>query len=175
MPIAAPLLLAALVASAPATDGETAPIELLALDIEGVDADALADALDTRLPGRRRVPAGDPRDRDGVDSWGYVLLRPDAQGWSLALILADGRGYYRTIPRREGGTDARLVATTLANLIASVEEDTVPADAVDVTPPDVETAPESAPLPEPAPEPAPPHEPDTEPTPEPDEAERGVG
>ncbi|MBL4684879.1 MAG: hypothetical protein JKY37_09845, partial [Nannocystaceae bacterium] len=107
-------------------------IELLVLDIEGVGKAALSDALSTRLPQRRRIPSGNPAAREGVAMWGYVQLRPRRGGWTLALILSDGRGYYREVARREGGEDPRLTANTLSNLIASVEEDALPADEQDV-------------------------------------------
>ena len=132
--------------SAPATpQGDR--IELLALDVEGVEADAFERALQTRLPERPRIPAGNPDARAGIEHWGYVLVRPVEGGWSLALILADGRGYYRHVAALEGGDSARLIASTLSNLIASVEEDAIAADAHDVVVPDniVEPAAEPAP------------------------------
>lgn len=144
-----------------APDGDIQRIELLALDIEGVDTEAFEAALETRLPDRPRIPAGNPDARAGAH-WGYVLVRPVDTGWSLALILDDGRGYYRDVQAHDGGEPARLVASTLANLIASVEEDAIAADAEDVVVPD------EAPVdPEPEPEPDPESEPEPEPEPEP--------
>lgn len=148
----------ALAAAAPADEGTR--IELLALDVEGLDVEAFEDALATRLPGRARVPAGDPRARAGT-AWGYVLVRPVDTGWSLALILADGRGYYRAVQAHEGGAPARLVANTLANLIASVEEDALPPDEEHVVVPDAVTETEPDPVP-------PKVKPDVEPDPDPD-------
>lgn len=148
----ASLVLAAV--NAPA-DPSSARIELLALDIEGVEANAFERALQTRLPDRARIPAGNPDARAGVQHWGYVLVRPLEDGWSLALILADGRGYYRNIPAPDGGNPARLIASTLSNLIASVEEDALVADAQNVVVPDEVPEPEPTPEPEPEPEPTP--------------------
>lgn len=111
-------------------------IELLALDVEGVEAEAFERALQTRLPDRPRIPAGNPGARAGIENWGYVLVRPVDDGWSLALILADGRGYYRDVASHDGGEPARLIASTLSNLIASVEEDALVADAQNVVVPD---------------------------------------
>lgn len=122
-------------------------IELLALDVEGVEAEAFERALQTRLPDRPRIPAGNPDARAGIENWGYVLVRPVENGWSLALILADGRGYYRGVAAHDGGDPARLIASTLSNLIASVEEDALVADAQNVVVPD-----ERPPEPEPPPQ-----------------------
>lgn len=130
-------------------------IELVVLDIEGVDAEAFAAAVSTRLPDRRQASPGEPAARDGVAMWGYVQVRPRSGGWTLALILSDGRGYYREVARREGGDDPRLIANTLSNLVASVEEDALPADEEDVTIPDeAETSPPPATTPRPEPTPA---------------------
>lgn len=145
-------------ANAPA-DPSSARIELLALDVEGVEVEALERALQTRLPDRARIPAGNPDARGGVRDWGYVLVRPVEKGWTLALILADGRAYYRNIPAPDGGDPARLIASTLSNLIASVEEDALVADAQNVPVPD------EVPDPDPDPELEPELEP--EPTPAP--------
>ncbi len=159
----ASLAVAALTAPS-SPDGDR--IELLALDIEGVEAAAFERALQTRLPDRPRIPAGNPDARAGIERWGYVLVRPLDDGWSLALILADGRGYYRHVAAHEGGDPGRLIASTLSNLIASVEEDALVADAQNVVVPD-----ERPTEPEPEPEPTPelPVEPDKDPEPPPTE------
>jgi hypothetical protein len=157
-----------------APEADPQRIELLALDVEGVDPAAFGRALKTRLPERPTIPAGNPDARNG-SHWGYVLVRPVEGGWSLALILDDGRGYYREVAGHDGGEPARLVTNTLANLIASVEEDAIVADAEDVVVPDevvddehereLEPEPEPEPLPEPEPEPEPAPELPVEPSP----------
>lgn len=172
-----PLASMVLAAVAPVDAAQAFRIELLALDVEGIDEAAFERALVTRLPGRARIPAGNPEARAGAQ-WGYVLVRPVDDGWTLALILADGRGYYREVDAHDGGEPARLVANTLANLIASVEEDAIVADAEDVVVPDaVEPEPEPEPPSEPdpttEPDPAPPDEPDPDPQP-PQRAELGL-
>ncbi|MGH1342192.1 MAG: hypothetical protein ACRBN8_11600 [Nannocystales bacterium] len=158
-----PVFSASLVALAHLAPADPADprIELLALDIEGVPADSFDRALQTRLPDRSRIPAGNPDARAGVEHWGYVLVRPVEGGWSLALILADGRGYYRHVASHDGGDAARLIASTLSNLIASVEEDALVADAQNVAVPDEQPA---TPKPQPEPEPEPPPNPSSQPT-----------
>lgn len=173
LPLPFSALLATTVVAAPAEEGPR--IELLALDLEGVDADAFDTALRTRLPGRTRIPAGDPGARAGVEQWGYVLVRPVDTGWTLALILADGRGYYREVRSGGGGEPARLVANTLANLIASVEEDALPPDEEHVEVPDAAPEPEPPPEPEPEPRREPPRPPPHhDPIPPPPRPELGV-
>ncbi len=159
----APIVLVAIAGPESGRDDATA-IELLVLDIEGVDLPGVERALALRLPLRDRVRVGDARARARDTLWGYVQVRPIERGWALALILADQRGYYREIEGGEGGDDARRVASTIANLIASVEEDDLPADEENVELPAFgaeKSPPPEPPPPEPRPEPPPERPPPT--------------
>jgi hypothetical protein len=123
-----------------------------------IDATTLLEALQLRSPQRTLAvpPWPDaPADRFGLYAVATVGLQGDAV--AVTLVLSDGRAYYRTL---EASPDdaPRLAASTIANLLAAIEEDELPPDEEDVPlPPEQEPAPEPTP-PEPKatpPKPAP--------------------
>lgn len=120
-------------------------IEALVLDVEAVPRTELEEALALRMPERPRMSAGDPKDRAAFELYAYVQIRPDGNGWALAVIVAGGRApegqaYYREV---EGEPEMipRILASTLANLIAGIEAETVRPDEEDVPIPDTQQAP----------------------------------
>lgn len=142
-------------------------VEALVFDVEGLSQSELDQAVELRLPGRPRMPAGDPGARAQFELYGYVQIRRARKSWTLALILSDGRALYRTLSPSDSGAGSaalvpRLAASQLANLIGGIEEGRVAPDAEDVPVPDqVEPAkPDDTPLPvaertAPPPKPAP--------------------
>lgn len=145
-----------------------APVEAVLLRPKQIDDAELLDGLQLRSPQRTiAVPPWptDPRQRFGLFAVATVEL--GAQGLSITVVLSDGRAYYRTLPARAQGAP-RLAASTVANLLAAIEEDELPPDEEDVplpTEPGSEL--ESEPEPEPEPEPRPDEEPEPKPKPEP--------
>lgn len=148
--------LAATVLAVTATEPTEAPVrhprvEALVFDVEGISRSDLEQAVELRMPGRPRMPAGDPAARAQFDLYGYVQIRRARSGWTLALILSDGRALYRTLEGADADGSAalvpRLAASQLANLIGGIEEGRVAPDAEDVPVPDqVEAEPVTEPV-----------------------------
>ena len=124
-----PAVLALAVAIAPSAKEEEAPrIEALVIDAEGVDEAELRRGIELRLPERRlRKPGG----KIAAKLFGYVQIRPGDGDLVLALILSDGRAYYRSVPT-DPDLAPRELASALANLVTGIEEERVEPDAQDV-------------------------------------------
>jgi len=132
------------------------PVAAVLLRTRGIDEAALLDALQLRSPQRAlAVPPWPlkPRARYDLFAVATVVLARDAL--SVTVVLSDGRAYYRTLPSSGEGAP-REAASTVANLLAAIEEDALPPDEQDVPlPPEQEPEPEPEPPPDVAPEPEP--------------------
>ena len=156
--------LLALTLSGPPEEVPAPKVEAFVLDVESISRTEFGDALELRLPDRPQLAKGDLEARSQFGLYGYVQIRPDRGTWVLALIVIDkpgakrGRAYYRDL---DGEPDQipRLAASTLANLVAGIEADTVRPDKEDVPipvePPKEDDGPKDPP-PEPPPGPPPP-------------------
>jgi hypothetical protein len=131
------LLLAPAPASAAAHDPGGAAIARgringIVLDAGMPQLDEVERGLQLRIDGRGIVRSDRVRPpRDG-ELFAYIeLAQVQAEAAELALILSDGRAYRRRIlaPAAER---PRELATSIANLVAAIEEDTVAPDARDV-------------------------------------------
>lgn len=105
----------------------------VAVRVHEVDYEQFVDAAQLRLPGARLREAGGEPDPACVDRLNaYVELRPiDGERWELSLISSDGRAWFRTVTS-EPDQAARALASTLANLVAAIEDASAEPDAVEV-------------------------------------------
>ncbi len=145
------------------------------LSSPGLDSNALLDALHLRLPElelRTQWSSGEGEGRV------FISVRPTPDGVAVRteVIAEDGRGYSRRL--EVSPDDERRIASVLANLLFSIEEEAVAADVEDGVVPQtsapedveravasVESSPEPEPEAEPEPEPKPELTPEPEPTP----------
>lgn len=150
--------------SAPSARAQAQPIEAILLRPEGVDAAALLDALQLRSPQRTlAIPPWPSRPSERFELFAVASVRHEGTALEITVVLSDGRAYYRTL---QAEADPRVAASTVANLVAAIEEDALPPDEEDVPLPPEQVEPE--PEPEPKPEPAVAVEPVLEPEPEPE-------
>ncbi len=154
----------------PATDQR---IEAVLLRPQQIDTAALLDGLKLRSP--ERVVAGPPWPQDSrarYALYAVATVRLEGEAVQVTVVLSDGRAYYRTLAASADGAP-RLAASTIANLLAAIEEDELVADEQDVPlPPEREPEPKpDEPDPKPKPEPKPDLEVELPPEPDPLELE----
>ncbi|MEM9460632.1 MAG: hypothetical protein AAGF11_41065 [Myxococcota bacterium] len=135
-------------AAAPPEAAESAQVETstftaVALELEGVDAQALVGALALRAPALDLSVVGDGTFAPEPGSvFAYITVRPVEEGFRIDVSLSDGRGYRRrsSIPT---GRPERVLASDLASLldaiasggvvpdrrVATIPEDLIPAPA----------------------------------------------
>jgi hypothetical protein len=120
-----------------------------------VDAD-FRDELQLRMPDtelRPHAEAGDLSEREAT----YLYLETRAKTptlYQIAVIVSDGRAYFGEVAVDKGLRPERVVASTLANLIFSIQQGTAVPDQENASIPPVEAG-----APAPAPAPAPTDEP----------------
>lgn len=145
---------------------ESEKFDLALVRSEGLDAGSLRSELALRLPEldlRPHEAAGEIGERDAP----YLYLEAQKSGpttYRIAIIISDGRGYYDDVETGDAVAAERVVGSTIANLVFSIEQGSVDPDRDDATiPPSEEpTTPEPKPEPtqtEPEPEPQPPDAP----------------
>lgn len=127
------------------------------LRVEGRAWAEVRDELAPRLPQMEILPFEDETfERIGGELFAYVELviepgpEPDVD---LAIVLSDRRAYLRRFtPERSEAL--RSIATTVANTLAAIEQEALPADdEAEIPRPEPEPEPELEPEPEPAPAP----------------------
>ncbi len=140
----------------------TTALHYVVLRVEGRAWTDVRDELAPRLPQLELLPFEDQTfDRIGSQPFAYVALviepgpKPEVE---LAIVLSDRRAYLRRFTP-ERAEELRSIATTVANTLAAIEQEALPADRE-----------AEIPRPEPEPEPEPSFEP--EPSSEPLAAER---
>lgn len=127
---------------------------------EGLDAAALELEIAMRVPELHIAPL----DATPSTSSEYIYIQARHESGRLhriALIFSDGRAYYERIDVGEAGSPERVLASSIASLLVSIDAGAVEPDAVGVSAP-VELAPaqpDTAPAPREAPPPSEP-EPD---------------
>ncbi|MCH9682765.1 MAG: hypothetical protein K0V04_15120 [Deltaproteobacteria bacterium] len=136
-------------------------IDAVLLRPRQIDAEALLDGLSLRSPGRTlAVPPWPDQPRERFGLYAVATVQLDGERMKITVVLSDGRAYYRTVRATAEGAP-RLAASTIANLLAAIEEDELPPDEKDVPlppeqePPEqpvVETPADPPPLPEVEPE-----------------------
>lgn len=159
-------LLLALALASPAPAGLSATtIDAALVRGEGLELAEVERALRVRLPSLALVEQGGDMP-PGTGTRAFVdLRRTSPTQIQVALILSDGRAYFRTVDT-EGEAPARPVAGALALLIAAIEDDSVAPDERDVPVPPAIAAPSPEPVADtpaptcpavpPCPQPAPP-------------------
>lgn len=119
---------------------------------EPIDAAVLTEHLRLRLPSRTILDHRDMREAPD-DAHLYVDLRAlEGDRVALTIIGSDGRAYDREL-ELDPQDPTRVLATSVANLVYSIEERSVEPSRIDVAIPEPE--PPAAPEPEPPPEPDP--------------------
>ena len=109
--------------------GPTYPLALVLVSVRGLQSNAVLSAL--RLRTHVAVVLDIP---PGKEADVYVGIRPSpgaASKFSVEVIVSDGRAYDRQV-EVAGGQAERTVATTVAQLLAAIEDDTVTPDRADV-------------------------------------------
>lgn len=151
---------------APARRARGQAVEAVLLRPKQVDDAALLDGLQLRSPQRTiAVPPWPSKPADHFELFAVATVALEDEALSITVVLSDGRAYYRTLPTSAEGAP-RLAASTVANLLAAIEEDELPPDEEDVPlPPEQESEPESES--EPKPKPKPKLKPEPKPKPEP--------
>lgn len=159
MSFASTLVLVLALASPDSPDATT--IDAALIRGEGVDLPEIERALRVRLPSLQLFEQGmDMPEGTGMRAF-VDLRRLSPTQVQVAVILSDGRAYFRTVDI-EAGEPARPVAGALALLIAAIEDDSVAPDQRDVPVPPAIAAPveshvlEARECPAPAPCPKPP-------------------
>jgi hypothetical protein len=121
-------------AASPVAGGPVVPAPTIAgalVRVEGVEFADLERALRVRLPSLALAQQGDELPaRDGLRAF-VELRRTSPTQVQVALILADGRAYFRVVDTADE-PPARPVAAALALLIAAIEDDSVAPDQRDV-------------------------------------------
>jgi len=168
--------LALAVASAPGSASAEAaeqvrgqPVEAVLLRGRDVDDATLLDALQLRSPQRElSIPPWPSDARERYDLFAVATIERAGESLTITVVLSDGRAYYRTLPSSPTGAP-REAASTIANMLAAIEEDELPPDEEDVPlPPEQEPDPEAEPESKPKTEPKPNPKPQPEPKPEPE-------
>lgn len=141
------LLLAAVAPASPSPRGaaaaEHAPAPRLhrgVLRLEGIDRAAFVDALALRVPELRLETLGEGPAVEPDEPVAFIDLRPAAQPtpegtprFSLTIVVSDGRAFDREVDLGpDEAESARLLASTVANLLQAIEAGTVKADRADV-------------------------------------------
>jgi len=120
--------------SEPSADAD-APVQIDAavVRVEGLDAEALEAELQLRSPERELCDKAREAAAGGR-TFAFVDVRVEDGGdVSLAIVVSDGRAYFRTVGQaKAGGAPVRVVGASLDNLLAAIEESRVEPDAVDV-------------------------------------------
>lgn len=155
------IIVVALALASPAVEGPAAvppaverqPVRAVLLRPTRLDANVLREALELRSP--QRTIAGPPWPDSPSERFGLfavVTVASTEEAVTVTVVLSDGRAYYRTL---EGSPDdaPRVAASTIANLLAAIEEDELPPDEEDVPLP-LEQDPPPEPTPPLAPAPA---------------------
>lgn len=148
------------VLAGPATSRDQAadaqPVEAVLLRATGVEAAVLLDALQLRSPQRTlAIPPWPPEPGGRFGLFAVASVRLEGTTLRITVVLSDGRAYYRTLEAEVEGAP-RVAASTIANLMAAIEEDALPPDEEDVPlPPEQDDEPEPEIAPEPASEPEP--------------------
>ena len=157
------------------TEPDPEKFDLALVRAQGLDPAALRSELALRLPELELRPheaAGELKDHPSP----YLYLEAQRQGattYRIAIIISDGRGYYDDVEVGEAVTPERVVGSTIANLIFSIERGSVDPDRQDATiPPSEEETADPGPQPEPS-DPVP--EPASKPTMAPPRVELGIG
>jgi len=118
--------------SADATWVQGQAVEMVLLRPEGIDPAALLDALQLRSPKRAlAVPPWPPEPAERYDLFAVATVRLGNRSVEITVVLSDGRAYHRALSVRPEDAP-RLVASTIANLLAAIEEDELPPDEEDV-------------------------------------------
>ncbi|GEM_PF-1437322 len=121
-------------------------IAVVLVKVHGADVVSLIAELRLRLPNRQiiavptkhQIPAGDQ---------GFLEVRAiGTDHFELALILADGRGYFRALESTQA-LASRSIASVSTNLIAAIEDERILPDRKDVAMPDIEPVLEVRPSP----------------------------
>lgn len=112
-----------------------APVQIDAavVRVDGLDAESLEAELKLRAPDRELCDTA--RDAAvGGRTFAFVDVRVEDSGdVSLAIVVSDGRAYFRTVKHSKAGDrPVRVVGTSLDNLLAAIEESRVQPDQVDV-------------------------------------------
>lgn len=118
---------------APVEPDAPVQIDAAVVRVDGLDAESLVAELQLRAPDRELCDSA--RDAAaGGRTFAFVDVRVEASGdVSLAIVVSDGRAYFRTVKRSKAGDHpVRVVGTSLDNLLAAIEESRVKPDAVDV-------------------------------------------
>lgn len=153
--------LLALASPAPAGPPATSAIEAALVRGEEPLLAEVERALRVRLPSLTFVRQGSELP-EGTGLRAFVELRRTSPTQvEVALILSDGRAYFRTVDT-DAESPARPVAGALALLIAAIEDDSIAPDQRDVPVPPAIAAPE------PTPKVAPPACPPVQPCPQPE-------
>jgi hypothetical protein len=93
--------------------------------------------MELRMPDRRLLSVGQRFYADDGALHAFVeFRRSSGQLWEFALILSDGRAFFREMDVSDDEA-ARALASSLEGLLAAVEEDRVEADATQEEIPDV--------------------------------------
>lgn len=131
-------LIAAVVAMAPADADERAAVDTMIVQVDGIELARLREELTVRVPALSVLSAEDPDlERPARGLFAYVIVHPkapEASTWSVTVILSDGRAFFRVVDAPVD-TAARVIATSLANLVVAAEAGTVEADATRELPP----------------------------------------
>ncbi|MEX1361961.1 MAG: hypothetical protein AB1Z98_02480 [Nannocystaceae bacterium] len=137
-------------ARSPRAVRQVQPVDAVLLRPQGVDPAVLLDALQLRSPERALVvPPWPTEPGQRFELFAVSTVRHEGTMLELTVVLSDGRAYYRTLEADAAGAP-RLAASTIANLLAAIEEDALPPDEEDVPlPVEQEPEPESAAQPEP--------------------------
>ncbi len=145
------------------------PVEAVLLRARDVDGATLLDALELRSPQRElSIPPWPSDARTRYALFAVATIEQVGESLTVTVVLSDGRAYYRTLPSSPTGAP-REAASTVANLLAAIEEDELPPDEEDVPlPPEQEPDPQAEVKPEPPTEvkPEPPTEVKPKPKPE---------
>lgn len=116
--------------AAPRARGQ--PVEAVLLRPKQVDGAELLDGLQLRSPQRTiAVPPWPPKPGDRFELFAVATVALEDEALCITVVLSDGRAYYRTLPTSADGAP-RLAASTVANLLAAIEEDELPPDEEDV-------------------------------------------
>ena len=131
--------------------GSAAPgeVDVVWLRAEGVSSRRLADAIELRMPDLDvEVGSARPSSQRLV----YIRVEPHPSGaFTVEIVTADGRGYARDVDPGEDPPE-RVIATTLATLLAAIEDNRVEPDRRDAEIPEAKQPPPADP-PSPTPEP----------------------
>jgi hypothetical protein len=127
----------------PISTPEPRRFQLALVRATGLAQDHLQAELQLRLPELHLLPHEVAGDISGSQR-AYLYLEAQREGptaYRIAVIVSDGRGYYDTVTTGEAASPERVIASTLANLIFSIEQGQAVPDREDASIPPVASAP----------------------------------